>query len=121
MLSKFKIFRLGSCALSTTAANFKISTGISGLKADPYARSNLLKLYSELKEKLYQLPEDYAYRKGMLAIVENRNNLLRNEAFSDLDVENEIGEGQLEELIDQAKDEIKLLEKVSNEWQPWEK
>jgi hypothetical protein len=37
-----------------------------------------------------------------------------------LDVETKIGEGQLEELVDQAHDEIKLVDKLSNEWKPWE-
>lgn len=99
----------------------KISTGISGLQVDPSARLNLVKLYGELRVKLIQLPEDYVYRRGMLAVLENRTKMLKNESLSDLDLENEIGEGQLEELIEQAHDEMKLVEKLSNDWKPWEK
>lgn len=113
-------FRSLSRLAFSTSSN-KISTGITGLQADPSARSNLLKLYTEFKEKLSQLPEDYAYRKGMLAVLENRSKMIKNESFSDLDLETEIGEGQLEELVEQAQDEIKLLEKLSNDWKPWEK
>jgi NADH dehydrogenase (ubiquinone) 1 alpha subcomplex subunit 5 len=94
---------------------------ISGLKVDPSARSNLLKLYEELKGKLCQLPEDYVYRREMMGLLENRNKMIKNEAFSDLDLETKIGEGQLEELVEQAQEEIKLLEKLSTEWKPWEK
>lgn len=117
MISKFR--NLTSFTYSTCSN--KISTGISGLKVDQSARFNLLKLYEALKGKLCQLPEDYVYRKGMLAVLENRNKLIKNESFSDLDLETEIGEGQLEELVEQAHEEINLLEKLSNEWKPWEK
>lgn len=124
LLSKFKTltinFSRSRFYYSTTSSN-KISTGISGLKVDPSARSNLFNLYSELKGKLCQLPEDYAYRKGMLAVLDNRSKMIKDEAFTDLDLESEIGEGQLEELVEQAKEEIKLFEKLSNEWKPWEK
>lgn len=106
---------------SSTSCSNKIATGIAGLKVDPSARSNLLKLYDGLKGKLSQLPEDYAYRRGMLVVLENRSKMIKDEAFSDLDLENEIGEGQLEELVEQAQEEIGLLEKLSNEWKPWEK
>jgi NADH dehydrogenase (ubiquinone) 1 alpha subcomplex subunit 5 len=122
MLSKFVILTR-TCAhfnYSTTSSN-KIATGISGLKVDPSARSNLLKLYEELKGKLCQLPEDYVYKREMMGLLENRNKMIKNEAFSDLDLETKFGEGQLEELVEQAQEEIKLLEKLSTEWKPWEK
>ena len=97
----------------------KTSTGITGLIANPNARNNLLSLYCELKKKLKELPEDYGYRKGMLTILENRTKIIENEANSDLDVEIQINEGQLEELVEQAHEEFNLLEKLANEWKPW--
>lgn len=106
----------------TTAAAraSKISTGLTGLKVDPSARNNLLKQYGDLETKLRQLPVDYGYRNGMLSVLEERNKLLKNESLSDFDLEMKIGEGQLEELIEQAEEEHELFEKLSNEWKPWE-
>ena len=115
---KSQLFRLFSQA--TEAASFKFSTGLTGLKVDPLARKNLLKQYTNLETKLKQLPADYGYRIEMLNLLEERNNLIKNESLSDFDLEMKIGEGQLEELIEQAEEEHKLIEKLSNEWKPWE-
>jgi NADH dehydrogenase (ubiquinone) 1 alpha subcomplex subunit 5 len=106
--------------LFSSSSATKTSTGLTGLIADANSRQNLISLYSELKSKISILPEDLVYRNGMLAILKSRRELLTNEAYSDLDVETKIGEGQLEELVDQAHDEIKLVDKLSNEWKPWE-
>lgn len=131
MLSLFKLrsivaFNLRSVHSQLSQSCFstcskKISTGLTGLQADSNSRQNLLELYTELNHKLSVLPEDFAYRKGMLVLLNSRKNLIENEAYSDLDLEAEIGEGQLEELVEQAEDELKLVEKLVNEWKPWEK
>lgn len=99
----------------------KFATGLTGLKVDPSARKNLLKLYGDLEIKLKQLPPDYEYRNRMLRLMEERSKLIRNESLSDFDLENKIGEGQLEELIEQAREEDQLIEKLSNDWKPWER
>lgn len=117
----FLLRRLSQRVFFSSTSSNKISTGICGLQADPQARSNLLKLYGQLRGKLQQLPEDYAYRKGMLAVLENRTKMIQNDAFTDVDLEEEIGEGQLEELVEQAHEELALAEKLSNDWKPWEK
>lgn len=116
-LNSFRKIRLFS--QSTAAAASKISTGLTGLKVDPSARKNLLKLYGDLEIKLKQLPTDYGYRNGMLSLIEERNKLINNESLTDFELEMKIGEGQLEELIEQAKEEHGLFEKLSNEWKPW--
>ena len=109
LLSHFNCFSTSSTKVST------------GLKVDPISRNNLLKLYEDLKNKLTQLPEDYVYRKGMLVLLENRKKLIKDEGYSDLDLEIKIGEGQLEELVEQAHEELDLIEKLANNWKPWEK
>lgn len=109
--------RLFSQSQSTST---KLSTGLTGLKVDPSARKNLFKLYGDLEIKLKQLPIDYGYRNGMLALLEERNKLIKDDSLSDYDLELKIGEGQLEELIEQAEEEHVLIEKLSNNWKPWE-
>lgn len=101
----------------------KISTGLTGLEADPSARATLLNLYGTLKTKLttnHDIPEDYAYKKTLLSLINHRTKLLENESLTDFDLENEIGEGQLEELVEQAQEELELANKIINEWKPWE-
>ena len=105
---------------STASSSSKLSTGLTGLKVDPFARKNLLKLYGDLEIKLKQLPVDYGYRNVMLNLLEERNKLIKDESLSDYDLEIKIGEGQLEELIEQAEEENVLIEKLSNDWKPWE-
>lgn len=105
------------------SSSTKISTGLTGLQADPAARSNLLNLYGALRDKLRceDIPEDYVYKKGMLELLDYRSKLIKNESFSDLDLETELGEGQLEELVEQAQEELELVNKIVNEWKPWGK
>ena len=97
----------------------KLETGITGLKADPNARQKLQKLYESLKtDAITSLPEGYEYRRGLLATVESRMKLLGEAGRSDVEIEREIGEGQLEELVEQAEAEHQLLQKVK-QWKPW--
>lgn len=97
----------------------KLETGITGLKADVNARKKLTEIYEKLKaEAVSTLPEGYEYRRGLLATVESRMKLLGEPSRSDVEVEREIGEGQLEELVEQAEAEYELLQKIK-EWKPW--
>ncbi len=98
----------------------KIETGITGLPADPSSRERLLKLYEQLRSEASGLPPSYAYRQGIVAMSEHRMGLLRDvRGRSAVDVEREIGGGQLEELVAQAQAELALLHKIKNEWKPW--
>lgn len=99
----------------------KLETGLTGLPASATARADLLRLYDELAtEATAGLPPSYAYRSGLLATLSHRCGLLQDlEGRTDLDVEREIGEGQLEELIEQGKAELELVRRVK-EWRPWE-
>lgn len=119
---KLNIYSFSSSSYSSSSlfSSTKTSTGITGLIANSNARNNLLSLYCELEKKLKELPEDYGYRKGMLVLLENYKTIIKNEANSDLDVEIQINEGQLEELVEQAHEELNLLEKLANEWKPYE-
>lgn len=105
----------------TREAAKKVSTGITGLPADVTARATLVGLYRELSTGLTALPADYRYRRGLDALLVGRLRHLEDASCSDVDVETAIGEGQLEELVAQARDELTLLARIRDEWQPWNK
>lgn len=107
--------------MSKAAFSTKISTGITGLQADSSARIKLLQIYEKIEKRLGDLPEGYAYRTGLQALLDKRVKLLKDEGRSDVEMETVINEGQLEELRDQAQEELGLLEKITNEWKPYER
>lgn len=123
-LQLFRLNRFNKFSLKTYSSvhsSEKISTGITGLSADRFARKTLLRLCHEIKDELGGFPENYAYRTGLLALTNNRISLLENCEHSDVDVECLIDGGQLEELVEQAHEELVLLDKIKNEWKPWER
>jgi NADH dehydrogenase (ubiquinone) 1 alpha subcomplex subunit 5 len=89
-------------------ARSKITTGYVGLEVEPDAKPILLDLYAKTLEALEAVPPSAEYRKmveGMtkerLAVVEKTDDLRAIEAT--------IGSGQVEQLIEQAKDELSLI------------
>ena len=64
------------------------------------------------------IPEGAMYRQVVEATANHRLQVLEAEADPQK-VEAAIGEGQLEELIEQAKDELELIPRMV-EWKPWE-
>lgn len=105
-----------------STVSIKTSTGLTGLQADPSSRKKLLNLYCDLENELkcQNIPENYVYKKEMLSLLENRKKLLEKLSYSDLELET-IMEGQLEELVEQVQEELELVNKIVNEWKPWEK
>jgi hypothetical protein len=96
----------------------KTSTGIVGIEVEPNYREVLTGLYNEILEVSKGMPEHAFYRqhleqdaKAHLAVLETATDVL--------DLEAKIGLGQAEELIEMAKDELKVLPKYI-EWRAWE-
>ncbi|KAM9985094.1 hypothetical protein ACTFIY_009519 [Dictyostelium cf. discoideum] len=96
----------------------KKSTGITGLKVEPNARHILAGLYTQLLKKLEILPPTAGYRKSTeletkfrLGVIENETDIVK--------IENKIYAGQIEELIVQAKNDLKVVDLV-NESRAWE-
>jgi NADH dehydrogenase (ubiquinone) 1 alpha subcomplex subunit 5 len=89
-------------------ARQKSTTGIVGLAVEPEARSVLSAVYTRTLEQLQAFPAESAYRstvealtKERLAVVESKTDLL--------EIEEQIGAGQVEQLIQQANDELSLM------------
>ncbi len=92
------------------AAWKKSSTGIVGLPYDPHARETLIRLQKEILEKAKALlPEESEYFKSITATAKHRLRACET-ITDDLELEEELVYGQLEELADAAKDELNLIQ-----------
>ena len=75
----------------------------------PNARAVLTDLYDKTMENIKKIPADTEYRKNVEAFTKYRRNIVQqNEDIKT--IERLIGCGQVEELVQQAKDELSLIE-----------
>ncbi len=92
------------------AAWKKSSTGIVGVPFDPHARETLISLQKETIEKAKALlPEESEYFKSVMATAKHRLRACET-ITDDLELEEELVYGQLEELAVAAKDELNLIQ-----------
>ena len=99
------------------ATSYKHSTGLVGLAVNPNAREDAVDLYNKLLGELQVIPETAGYRvsvertaKHRLSLIEQHNDQKK--------LEDELG-FQLEEIIEDAKNELELLPSIL-EHKPWE-
>jgi NADH dehydrogenase (ubiquinone) 1 alpha subcomplex subunit 5 len=95
----------------------KSSTGITGLAVHPNPLPELLKTYESTLSLLSSLPASSVYRQSVEALTQRKLNLVR---YATPDggvaaVERALDEGQIEEALDAAGDEYRLVEKMV-EW-----
>ncbi|KAJ8773197.1 hypothetical protein K2173_028374 [Erythroxylum novogranatense] len=98
-------------------AKVKQTTGIVGLDVVPNAREVLINLYTKTLKEIQAVPEDEGYRKAVESFTRQRLKVCREEEDWEM-IEKKLGCGQVEELIEEAQDELKLIEKMI-EWDPW--
>lgn len=89
-------------------AKVKETTGIVGLDVVPNAREVLINLYSKTLEEIKGVPEDEGYRKAVESFTRHRLNVCKEEEDWET-IEKRLGCGQVEELIEEAQDELKLI------------
>lgn len=87
----------------------KTATGIVGLKVDPDGRANLIALNEKLLDAVQAVPADAAYRKSIEATCGYRLKVAR-ELDDEAAIEDTIGMGQLEELIESQTEEMGVLD-----------
>ncbi|KYQ89980.1 NADH dehydrogenase [Tieghemostelium lacteum] len=92
----------------------KKSTGLSGVKVEPNARAILSDLYFQTLKKLELIPASSGYRKNVESMTRFRLDTVMNETDI-LKIEEKIYGGQVEELIQQAKDELLVIDVVKKE------
>ena len=78
-----------------------------GLNVNPNARNVLKELYADILQKAHKM-NDCGYKQSLMQLSAERIELLNSNA-DDSQVEQTIGMGQLEELIEQAKEEQRLI------------
>ncbi|CAN0119630.1 unnamed protein product [Ectocarpus sp. 12 AP-2014] len=96
----------------------KTSTGLVGLAVDVNARANFIALQKQILEKIKVIPDHAQYRKDVEAISGYRLKVA-TETEDEETIEDEINHGQLEELLVDGKNELKLIDKYA-EWRLWE-
>ncbi|EGD75008.1 hypothetical protein PTSG_07232 [Salpingoeca rosetta] len=104
---------------STVRHALRKTTGLVGLKRIVNAREVLESVYNDTSAVLSKFPEASAYRQKMLAITNDRLNLLKQSAEIH-EFENALGQGQIEEVIDAAEDELSLAKTLAEQkvWEP---
>ncbi|GJJ78002.1 NADH dehydrogenase (ubiquinone) 1 alpha subcomplex subunit 5 [Entomortierella parvispora] len=96
----------------------KKSTGIYGLPVHPDPRPQLISIYKDTLKTLEQIPSHAVYRQATSALTTHRLNVV--EANEDIaKIEKTLDAGQIEEVVVQAAEELKLAGKML-EWKPWE-
>ncbi|KAG0501143.1 hypothetical protein HPP92_001215 [Vanilla planifolia] len=98
-------------------AKVKETTGIGGLDVVPNARAVLISLYTRTLKEIQAVPEDEGYRKAVESFTRHRLQVCQEEEDWEV-IEKRLGCGQVEELIEEAQDELKLIAKMI-EWDPW--
>ena len=92
-------------------AKVKETTGIVGLEVVPNAREVLIDLYSKTLKEIKAVPEDEGYRKAVESFTSHRLKVCQEEKDWEL-IERKLGCGQVEELIEEAQDELTLIGKM---------
>merc|ERR1712137_106956 len=87
----------------------KTSTGLVGLQVNPTARQDLIKIYRRTLEEVKILPPEATnYRNAVEQITKFRLHVVETNVDEDV-IERKINCGQLEELIEQAEDELSVI------------
>ncbi|CAI5448259.1 unnamed protein product [Caenorhabditis angaria] len=97
----------------------KKSTGITGLFVNENPHRALTVVYGRILRAVEQMPQDSAYRKYTEAIVKQRLALVQSEDNIER-LEQKIGMGQIEEVIEQAELELETTRNIldSKAWEP---
>ena len=103
--------RVAARLVPALLARPKTTTGIVGLDVVPDAKPVLLDLYAKTLSILETVPAEAEYRKVIEGYMKSRVAVL--ESTDDIPtIEAKIGGGQVEQLIQQAQDELSLIPKL---------
>jgi NADH dehydrogenase (ubiquinone) 1 alpha subcomplex subunit 5 len=96
----------------------KISTGIHGLAVHPSPLPELVKTYESTLTALSNIPEHAAYRQGAEALTSKKLKIVQGANGDVAEIEKRLDEGQIEQAIVIAKDELSLVGKMA-EWKAY--
>ncbi|KAG8219845.1 Ndufa5, NADH-ubiquinone oxidoreductase subunit, partial [Butyriboletus roseoflavus] len=97
----------------------KKTTGITGLAVHPNPLPELTETYKSTLSVLSSIPSTSVYRQGVEALTKHKLNIAQGASGDITAVEKQLDEGQIEESLDIAKDELKLVQNML-EWKAWE-
>lgn len=93
-------------------AGVKESTGLVGLEVVPNAREVLIGLYKQTLEAVQVIPDTAMYRKSVEEFTNFRLKVCEEEEDWQK-IEERIRDGQVEELIETAKNELELIPRLA--------
>ena len=93
----------------------KLSTGLYGLPVHPNPLPELTKTYESTLTALSSIPKHAAYRQGAESLTLRKLKIVQEAKGDIAEVEKQLDEGQIEEVIEIAKDELSLVAKMA-EW-----
>lgn len=93
----------------------KRTTGITGLAVHPDPLPELTKTYESTLTILSSIPSSSVYRQGVEALTRRKLDIVQGASGDVASVEKQLEEGQIEESLDIAQDELKLAAKMI-EW-----
>ncbi|TFY81584.1 hypothetical protein EWM64_g2437 [Hericium alpestre] len=97
----------------------KLSTGIYGVPVHHNPLPELSRTYESTLTALSALPETSVYRQGTEVLILRKLNIVQGAGGNIAEVEKQLDEGQVEEALMIAKDELSLAGKMA-EWKAWE-
>jgi NADH dehydrogenase (ubiquinone) 1 alpha subcomplex subunit 5 len=98
----------------------KTTTGITGLAVHPDPLPELCKIYQatlSLLSPSSSIPPNSVYRQSVEALTRHKLTIVQRANGDIAAAEKELGEGQIEESLDIASDELRLVSKMI-EWKP---
>lgn len=102
---------------ATTSAPKK-TTLLTGLAVVPNAREKLYALYEETLRSIRQIEEGTPYRELVEKVTRHRMKIVFDQTDVE-EIEEAIGCGPIESLMDHARDELELIPEMAD-WKPWE-
>ncbi|KAF9229325.1 NADH2 dehydrogenase [Gyrodon lividus] len=97
----------------------KKTTGITGLAVHPNPLPQLTQIYQSTLLVLSSIPSTSVYRHGVEALTKHKLNIVQSADGDITTVEKQLDEGQIEQSLDIAEDELKLAQNML-EWKAWE-
>jgi NADH dehydrogenase (ubiquinone) 1 alpha subcomplex subunit 5 len=95
----------------------KRTTGITGLAVHPDPLPELTKTYESTLTTLSSIPSSSLYRQAVEALTRRKLDIVQSTSGDIAAVEKQLREGQIEESLEIAQDELKLATNVV-EWKP---
>lgn len=90
----------------------KSTTGITGLKVHPNPLPTLVSTYQETLARVSEIPSSSVYRQSVEALTQRKLKLVQNANGDVAAAEKALDDGQIEEAIDVAQDELSLVAKM---------